>query len=345
MAATIKDVAKLAGTSAATVSKVMNGSYSISRETVERVEQAMKELNYHPNMRARNFARQSGRNVIFVTSLGKDAGFLNPHMFEIMSGLEAALSEKEYALGIKSLSAKEACTYVKHVIDTKLADGLVIHASVISRELDEMVEEYKIPHIVIGMPDFPNHFCWIDIDNCLAGEMAAKYLLECGYQSLAFIGGREEDKISMHRLNGVLSVLNEHDVLIPKAYVQQGDSVCDSGYAMMKEVLLQKEQPDAIICANNYIAYGCVNALHDNNIEIPKQIGVITFDEYPFSRILKPMLSVVNIDVYDMGFQTGKYILMKIKKPNLHVQSYITLPSLIVRDSTKRKEEPPLYLY
>lgn len=338
MAATIKDVAKLAGTSTATVSKVMNGSYSISKETIERVEQAMKELNYHPNMRARNFVRQSGRNVIFVTSLGRDAGFSNPHMFEIMSGLEAALSEKEYFLGVKSLLKREACKFVKEVIDTKQADGLVIHASVISKELDELVEEYGIPHIVVGMPDFPNHFCWIDIDNRLAGEMAAKYLLECGYQSLAFIGGREEDKISMHRLSGVLSVLSEHDVLVPSGYVQQGDSVCDSGYAMMEEVLQQEERPDAIICANNYIAYGCVNALHDRNISIPEQIGVITFDDYPFSRILKPMLSVVNIDVYDMGYQTGKYILMKIKKPNLHVQSYITLPSLTVRESTKKEK-------
>jgi len=75
MAATIKDVAKLAGTSTATVSKVMNGSYSISKETIERVEQAMKELNYHPNMRARNFVKQSTGLVIFVTSLWeKDAG-------------------------------------------------------------------------------------------------------------------------------------------------------------------------------------------------------------------------------------------------------------------------------
>ena len=174
MAATIKDVAKLAETSTATVSKVMNGSYSISKETIKRVEWAMKELNYHPNMRARNFVRQSTRSVIFVTSLGRDAGFSNPHMFEIMAGLEEALSEKEYALGIKSLSKRDAIDYVKYVVDTKLADGLVIHASVISKELDMLVEEYKIPHIVIGMPDFQNHFCWIDIDNRLAGEMAAK---------------------------------------------------------------------------------------------------------------------------------------------------------------------------
>ncbi|MBQ6806053.1 MAG: LacI family DNA-binding transcriptional regulator [Lachnospiraceae bacterium] len=334
MTATIKDVAKKAGTSTATVSKVMNGSYSISQATIDKVMQAMEELNYHPNLRAKNFAKQSTKTVIFVTSIGKEAGFSNPHMFEIMCGLEHALSEKGYALIVKNISEEKACEYIKNAVETKQVDGFVIHASVISVKLDELIFQMSIPHLVIGNPNFSSHFCWIDIDNKLAGELAAKHLLEKGYQSLAFIGGREEDKISMHRLQGVLSVLNEHDVIVPKNYVQHGESDCDSGYAMAELVLNQSEKPDAIICANNYIAYGCVSALHDKEIQIPNEIGVVTFDDYPFSKILKPMLTVIDIDVFDMGVQAGKYILQKIRKPNLYVQSYITFPTLIIREST-----------
>lgn len=334
MATTIKDVAKRAGTSTATVSKVMNGSYSISQATIDRVNQAMVELNYHPNLRARNFANQSTKTVVFVTSLGENTGFSNPHMFEIMCGLEHALTNKGYSLIVKSISVESACEYVKNASDTKIADGFVIHASVISAELDELIYQEEIPHLVIGNPNFNSHFCWIDIDNRLAGEIAAKHLLEKGYQSLAFIGGKEEDKISMHRLYGVKSVLNEHDVIVPSGYVQQGESDCDSGYAMMEQIIRRGKMPDAVICANNYIAYGCVNALHDRNIQIPEDMAVLTFDDFPFSKILKPMLTVVNIDVFDVGIQAGKYILQKIRKPNMYVQSYITLPSLIERDST-----------
>lgn len=94
---------------------------------------------------------------------------------------------------------------------------------------------------------------------------------------------------------------------------------------------------DAIICANNYIAYGCVNALKENAIQIPEEMGVLTLDDYPFSRILEPKLSVVNIDVYDMGMQAGKLILNKMKKPNLQIQFYCTLPSITGRGSTKMK--------
>lgn len=334
MATTIKDVAKRAGTSAATVSKVMNGSYSISEDTVLRVKAAMEELNYHPNVRARNFAKQATKTIIFVTALDKNSGFSNPHMFEILCGLESILSEREYSLIVKSVSPQEACEYVRNTSETKVADGFVLHASVLSEELDALLFEKTVPHLVIGMPNFSSHFSWIDIDNRLAGELAAKHLLEKGYQSLAFLGGKEEDNIAMQRLTGVLSVLSEHDLLVPKGYVQYGEPDCESGYRMVEEILHGKERPDALICANNYIAYGCVNALHDYHISIPEEMAVITFDDYPFSQILKPKLSVVNIDVFDMGVQAGKYILQKIKKPNLYVQSYITLPALILREST-----------
>ena len=140
--------------------------------------------------------------------------------------------------------------------------------------------------------------------------------------------------MSMHRLDGVIAVLKEHDVLLPREYVQTGESDCESGYRMTVQLLDSRKRPDAVICANNYIAYGCVMALHDRGILIPDEIRVITFDDYPFSQILRPMLSVVDIDVYDMGIQAGKYILQKIRKPNLYIQSHITVPSLIVRGST-----------
>jgi DNA-binding LacI/PurR family transcriptional regulator len=154
MTATIKDVAALAGTSTATVSKVMNKSYSISQETIDRVHKAMEELDYHPNLRARNFARKSTKTVVFITTLGEHVGFANPHMFEMMSGMEQALSIRDYSLIVKNIEQENACTYIREVIDTKLVDGVIIHASVISKELDQLIYEESIPHIVIGIPSF-----------------------------------------------------------------------------------------------------------------------------------------------------------------------------------------------
>ena len=172
MGATIKDVAKLAGTSTATVSKVMNGSYSISQETADKVRKAMEELDYHPNLRAKNFARQSARTIIFVAELGKGTGFANPQMFEILCGLEEVLAQKDYTLVVRNIAAGDCAEFIRNAADTKQADGFVIHASVISQALDELLFTHEIPHIVIGNPNFNSHFCWLDIDNRLAGELA-----------------------------------------------------------------------------------------------------------------------------------------------------------------------------
>ena len=335
MSVTIKDVAKAAGTSTATVSKVMNGSYSISEETIERVTRVMKELNYHPNTRARNLSHKASNTVVFATTLGKNMGFQNPHMFEMLCGLEHSLSKKGYSLVVKDIQPSETAAYVKECSDTKAADGFILHASVISPELDEIIYKNEIAHLVLGMPDFENHFNWIDVDNKYAGEVAIKHLLSCGYCSVAFIGGMENDCISMHRLSGVLSVLNQHEVILPKGFVQYGESLTDSGYDMTKQVLSGKSKPEAIICANNYLAFGCVNAIHDLGLKIPKDIGVLTFDDYPFSQLMHPQLTVVNIDVYDLGAEAGKTIIQIIKKPHMHVQSYITYPSIIQRDSIR----------
>jgi len=336
MSVTIKDVAREAGTSVATVSKVMHGSSSISKETTDRVELVMKKLNYHPNQRARNFASQSNKTIAFVTGISRNAGFQNPHMFEMMCGMEDKLSDKGYGFLVKGLTKDGVCEYVKNAFETKYVDGFVIHASVITPQLSELVSAMDIPHLVIGIPEFENNFCWIDVDNRHAGQVAAKHLLTVGYRTVGFIGGTEVDKISMHRLEGVKSVLREHEVLLPSNYVQYGNSDAEDGYAMTEQILKGSNRPEAIICANNYLAYGCVKALQDKNIKIPDEIGVITFDDYPFSQLLNPKLTVVNIDVYDMGQEAGSMIIQKIKKPNLHIQSYITYPQVIERESTKK---------
>ncbi len=337
MSITIKDVAKAAGTSTATVSKVMNGSYSISQETIDRVNRVMAELDYHPNMRARNLSHQANQTVVFAATLGKNMGFQNPHMFEMLCGLEHSLSKKGYSLLVKDMTPEEMGAYVKDAFDTKAADGFIFHASVISSELDEVIYRNEIPHLVLGMPNFDNHFNWIDVDNKYAGEVAIRHLLSSGYCSAAFIGGMQNDQISMHRLSGVLSVLNQHGIEQPKNFVQYGESGTDSGYEMTKQVLSGTKQPEAIICANNYLAYGCVKALNEEGLRIPEDIGVLTFDDYPFSQLLRPQLTVVNIDVYDLGAEAGKTMIQVIKKPHMHVQSYITYPAIIQRDSTKNK--------
>jgi len=336
MATTIKDVAKLADTSTATVSKVINGSYSISEATAQRVRAAMRELKYTPNRRAQSFAKQASGSVAFVTTLERDVAFQNPHMFEIMSGLQHALARKGYSLVVIDMGEGN-CAAVEELMLQKSVDGIVFHAAIVTRELSQLVLRHEFPHVVIGTPNFPSKLCWIDNNNPLSGELAALHLLETGKRTIAYIGGKEMDAISEARLKGAKLAMQEARLKFRDDLVMRGDSTIDDGFAMTRTLLNGPTKPDAIVCANNRLALGCINALNANKVAIPDEIAVVTFDDYPFSRITNPPLTVVNIDVYDLGMQAGKMILDKIKKPQLQFQTYITLPKLIIRESTKKR--------
>lgn len=336
MAVTIKDVAREAGVSTATVSKVINKVPSISEATVEKINRIMKEMKYQPNFRAQNFARKSTRNIIFITNLERNTAFINPHMFEIMSGLQYVLNNKNYTLSILSVSLEDELDVIDRIIAQNSTDGLVIHASVLTKEMTLRILKEGFPHIIIGCPNFESQLCWIDNNNYLSGEIAANHLLEQGYRKVAFVGGEEKDMISAHRLQGAITALADKRMKFEDVFIKRGESTKQDGFRMMEELLSLKHLPDSVICANNYIALGVMKSITRRGYKIPKEIGVISFDDYPFSQITDPMLTVVNIDVYEVGLQAGKLILSKIKKPNLQVQSYTTLPNLILRDSTRR---------
>ncbi len=339
MPVTIKDVAREAGVSISTVSKVINGAPSISQATVERVNNIMKSLNYFPNQNASNFARQSTRNVVFLTRLERDVAFSNPHMFEIMCGAQKALSDKNYNLSLMSISSdQEERELIKKIIAQKSADGVILHGSVINRELPSLLVNTNFPHIIIGRPDFESQLCWIDTNNYLSGEIAANHLLDCGYSKIAFIGGHEHDMISTHRLQGFQSAMEQKNIEVSGRYISFGDSTKDSGYTQMNALLDCGIRPEAVICENNGIALGVVKSLGMHGLSIPDHMAVITFDEYPFSHIIEPMPTVVNINVFDMGMQAGSTLIRKIKNPSLQVQSYTTLPELIVRGTTRRQK-------
>lgn len=336
MSITIKDVAKEAGVSIATVSKVINQKPSISDATRAHVHQVMERLDYHPNARACNFARKKTNIIVFLAVTESHTAFNNPHMFEILCGAQSMIREKNYHFSfIASPSKEEICREAMDIIGRKAADGLIVHGSATSRPLVDFLAETSFPHIIIGRPPFSNAACWIDINNHVSGEMAAKYLCSCGYSKVAFIGGPAADEISRHRLKGFVSSMQLKKLSVPDSFIKYGSYSKASGFQMMEELLRGSCLPDAVVCENNQIAMGAVRAIEKHGMTIPDDIGVITFDDYPLSQLIDPPLTVVDIDVYEMGRQAASILFKKIKKPDFHIQSFATLPSLIIRSSLK----------
>ena len=335
MKVTMRDVAAAAGVSLSTVSKVVNNHYSISTETAEHVRKVMQEMNYYPNARAQSFARGTTKTVILLAGMEANTAFRNPHMFEIVAGLEESLRKRGYRLVLQGTDATEACGIAEDIISRQSADAIAIHVGIMSHPLSALLTKTQFPHIVLGMPNFDSQVCWIDNNNTYSGSMAATFLISKGYKRMAFVGGQYYDLGSTHRLEGVKQGLKNVNSVLLDQYIWLGESTRADGYRMTCNMLEQNPHPDAIICANNYIALGCVDALKDKGIRIPEDMGVVTFDDYPFSQIIEPQLTVVDINVRSMGSQAAKHLVDIIRHPNMQIQTYVTTSNVIERESTK----------
>ncbi len=332
MAVTIYDLSKEAGVSIATVSKALSASYAESEETKQRVREIAAQLGFRPNARARSFARQKNGTVLFVTDMYRNISFENPHMFEIITGITKSLEQKDYALQLKHMTAQEAPDGIREMMLQAQADGVILHAAILTRQLANVLSKATWPYLVIGKPNFPCGVCWMDVNHELSGQLAGNYLLDKGYRRIAFLmGKKDEDKISAGRLSGLHMALDEEELDIEARY---GDGSFEAGIRQAEELLARQERPEVILCTNNYLAMGCLQYIRHMGLAIPDDVALMTFDNYPIATIVEPTITSVAVDVYELGWEAARFMLQKIKRPNLQTQSYCTVPELQVREST-----------
>lgn len=332
MAATIYDLAKAAGVSISTVSKALNDSYSISEETKKRIREIADGMGYKPNARARSFARRKNGIILFAADLSRGVGFENPHMFEIVTGIDRYLEQKGYSLILKHVTKEDAPEAVKELMLSEEADGIIIYAGILSKQLAFVLGKESYPHLIIGKPDFANTLSWIDVSHEAAGQLASNYLLDKGYRRIVFLmGDAKKDQISARRLAGINMVFEEEELSIEKV---TGITTYEESRVAMEEILKRNQLPEVILCTNNYLAMGCIQSIRAAGLEIPKDIALMTFDNYPFSMFTVPTLTAIEVDMYEMGNQAAMFILQKLKKPNLQTQSFCTTPVLLEREST-----------
>ena len=331
MAVTIYDVAKEAGVSIATVSKALNDSYTIPDQTKATIREVADRLGYRPNARAKNFARQASGTVLFITDLHQNIAFENPHMFEIISGIATYLDDKDYSLTLKPLTKQAAPLYIRDIIQQRQADALIIHAYILSTELAAILSRVDFPYLIIGKPNFRCNVCWIDVNHEQAGQIAANYLLDKGYRQMAFIMGQENDSLSRSRLTGINQAMAEEELTV--------EVVCnESPYALDDEVLdsllLRSSRPEVLLCSNNHLALHCLQHIRKVGMQVPQDIALLTFDNYPFSMLTDPTITAVEVDMHEMGINAARFVLQRIRKPNLQTQSYCTSPCILEREST-----------
>lgn len=337
MAYTIKDIAKEAGVSTATVSKVINNKMYVAPETRNKVLQVMKRLNYTPNVSAANLARKSSKMILYADHFYKGLPYENPHMFDIICGVSHELSRKGFHLSLLNLDAseKQANAILDDAIRSRIADGIIINGTLVSPNVERMILRHDFPQICIGAPSFDSILSWIDTNHTLSSSLAVDHLISCGCRRIAFMGGRKEDKIFMDRLKGFRIAMEKHGLEIPESYVTYNEPNIEAIVQSADKLLQQPQRPDGIICTNSLMTVGTMQAIKEAGLTMSDDISVIAFDDHPYTPMLSPAPTVIDIDLFNLGVHAGNLLLKKIRDPAMLVQTYTALPRLIQRATTR----------
>ncbi|MFD2334432.1 LacI family DNA-binding transcriptional regulator [Cohnella sp. GCM10020058] len=334
---TIQDIADAAQVAKSTVSKVINDSPKVSDQTKSRIWGIIREMNYTPSSLATQLAKQTSGNIGLLIDLSREHEFLDHFFFNIIGGIESSLIERKYELTISNIQQPDRPEqhFMKRLVLNRRVDGLIANNSVLTEPLCEELLAHRFPFISIGEVQSP--VSWVDFDNEAGGHMLAAHLLERGYRRLAFFAGERDEKLFVRRFGGFARALAEAGLPAPDEADFRGLADTDSGYALGLRMLdlPAEERPDAVVCMSNYAAFGLLKAARERGVDVPGDLGIAAFDDYPMSPFTTPPLTCLKIDTFQLGVSAGELLLEQLRDPDMPLQKRLLEPQLIVRESTR----------
>jgi LacI family transcriptional regulator len=327
---TIREVAKSAGVSYATVSHVINNTRVVSPETRQRVLDAMAKLGYRPNALARSL-RQGRTNTLGLV-LPDSA---NPFFAEIGRSLEEETLNKGYSVFLcNTMLDPQRELFHVDVLSKRQVDGVIfVGAGDLGNALDFLVRE-DMPVVMIN-PNRPN--AQVDVvlsDHQLGGFLATQHLIQLGHTRIACIAGPSGSASSEERLNGYRSALKQARIPVDEKLVLRGDDHSKSGMDLTHSILRMTTRPTAIFATNDLMALGVLRAAAEDGCSVPQDLAVVGYGNLELSEFTNPPLSTIAQPKNEMCVQTVGLLLERISQKGLPPRRLVLPPKLITRRST-----------
>ena len=332
---TIKDVAKEAQVSTATISYVLNGKESISEETKEKVFSAIKKLGYVPNLGARALVSNVTRLVGVLIPQREDGnhGFFNNLFYsEIIGSIEYYLRRHGYGILISATEPNE--NFFKQVKERNL-DG-VIAVGVYPESFYEEAKRIELPVVLIDGSYQNRGLHEVNIDDFHGEYLATKYMIEHGHRNIAFFSGKIKNKVVNYRYQGYLDALKESKITLKKELVFEGTTNFEGGYELAEKFMSVGADATAVVCTADVLAIGAIKRFQERGIKIPEDISIIGFDDLALCRYTIPSLTTVCQNIPKKGELAAKLLLNAINDRQLEQQKCDIKVKIIERDSVKR---------
>ncbi|ANU11812.1 transcriptional regulator [Planococcus antarcticus DSM 14505] len=333
---TIKEVAKKAGVSISVVSKAFNNYADIKEETRQRIFAVANELNYSPNIVAKNLSSKKQMTFGLITSGVLNNNEKDNNAFDIFKGVYTAVSESQYELSIfliDSQSQKQK-SYVQYCRERNIGGAILQGIRTDDQYYKELINT-NIPCVVLDiMTETENGLIGsVSIDNVKAGEEIAAYLLERNHRDIIVVAGTEETYVNSERLKGVHQAFEQREIKLVGDHIFYAEFSEQKAYSLAKEYL-QDHRPTAFLCFSDLMAFGVIKAIQEKGLKIPEDISVTGFDDLVLSRYSQPSLTTIRQDFMEIG-RLSAVLLQNLKEGKAEKQHIYMEHGLVERESVK----------
>ena len=335
MSVKLVDIARKTGYSVSTVSRALSGNsskYKISQTTIEEIRTVANKLGYRTNKLARGL--KSNKTFEFGVAV---PDILNPFFATLIKSISKEVRKIGYTIMI--FDSDENTDFEKdsigHLLESRV-EGLIIAPVGIHSDYFQEIKSANIPTIIVDRIFKNSIFDAVYVDNYKGSCLATEHLIKEGHRRIAFIQGLPGTVPNEQRLKGYADTLTKYQIPLSPKYIVGDDFRILNGYLQTKTLLKYKDPPTAIYAAGDLIALGCIQAINEDNLSIPHDISLVTFDDPGYFAHLSPPLTAVRQPVKEMGIIAVKLLLDRINNGTIEQKEIQLNPQLIIRNSVKR---------
>ena len=331
----IKDVARRANVSTATVSRVVNNKDGVTQQISEKVQEAIKELGYSPNTAARSLVRRRTNAIGIVVNNLHD-----PFFYDLIKGFETAAQQTSYSVVFCSAlggDVKSKENYVKY-LSNGVVDAVILYGSYRSDEsMIKYIQDNEQIEFVMIENDVSSLQCnKLLIDNFGGAKNAVNYLKEKKHRKIAHICGNPNKKVTIERFNGYIQAMQEADLEVKDGYIQYSSADYRSGYDRMNALLDLEERPTAVFCSDDAIASYAVRAALDRGLRVPDDISIMGFDNQRIlpDRYRGPEITTVEQPLYTIGMDSIRLVSERLSNTDTKAPVRKTYETKIIERET-----------
>jgi LacI family transcriptional regulator len=325
----LEEIARLAGVSRSTVSRVVNDHPSVRPAVRERIQRIIAETGFQPNAAARSLASQRSYMLGLVIPRTVHTVFTDPYFPHLTQGVAQACNDHDYTLSL--FIENDDSKLFPRLSRAGLMDGVVVQASSVDDGLIPKLQATGLPLVVAGRPSQVEGVSYVDVDNIKGTYSAVSHLVSLGHTRIATITGPLNSSVGADRLAGYRQAMDAQGVPMDVALMVSGDFTEQSGYLAARRLLALK--PTALFAASDVMARGAVRALNEAGLNVPRDVAVVGFDDLPPATVTHPLLTTVRQPIRRMGARAIQTLLDVIANGAEPPRRFVFETELIIRES------------